>query len=122
MGYKKLDNELYEKWDEILENLRVNYDISMPAFKTFIKILKIYSISGHHLTVLIDNDNYGSNKSFIEKKYHTFLQVSIEEITGIHYEITYISKNEVKDNTPVENYSREISKTRNHGYSRSARL
>lgn len=116
MGYKRLNNELYDKWDEILENLRVNYDISMPAFNTFIKKLKVYSISDHHLTVLIDDDRIGSNKSFIEKKYHTFLQVSIEEITGIHYEITYISKNETENDTPVENFSKQISKKRNHPF------
>lgn len=110
-----MNNELYDKWNEILENLRVNYDISMPAFNTFIKKLKVYSISDQHLTILIDDDRIGSNKSFIEKKYHTFLQVSIEEITGIHYEITYISKNEVEE-TPAENFSKKVDKKRNHPF------
>lgn len=101
-----MKNELYEKWDEILDNLRVNYDISMPAFNTFIKKLKVYSISDHNLTVLIDDARIGSNKSFIEKKYHAFLQVSIEEITGVHYEITYISKSETEQTDPVEMISK----------------
>ena len=55
MGYFEVENELYEKWDEILENMRVNFDISDPAFNTFIKILKVHSISGKNLTILIDD-------------------------------------------------------------------
>lgn len=97
MGYIRLDNVIYEKWDEILENLRINYEISEPAFNTFIKNLKIYSISGSKLTILIDDARIGSNKSFIEKRYSTFLQVSIEEITGDHYELSYISQNEIEE-------------------------
>lgn len=100
-GVLGLENELYEKWEEILENLRVNFDISDPAFNTFIKILKVYSISGNKLTVLIDDAKVGSNKSFIEKRYNTFLQVTIEEMTDIKYDIHYISKNEI-NNTPTE--------------------
>lgn len=100
-GVLGLENELYEKWEEILENLRVNFDISDPAFNTFIKILKVYSISGNKLTILIDDAKVGSNKSFIEKRYNTFLQVTIEEMTDIKYDIHYISKNEV-NNTPTE--------------------
>lgn len=116
MRYNRLNNELYDKWNEILENLRVNYDISMPAFNTFIKKLKVYSISDQHLTILIDDDRIGSNKSFIEKKYHTFLQVSIEEITGIHYEITYISKNEIEEKIPAEDFSKKIAKKGNRPF------
>ena len=79
MGYFEVENELYEKWDEILENMRVNFDISDPAFNTFIKILKVHSISGKNLTILIDDAKVGSNKSFIEKRYSTFLQVRLKK-------------------------------------------
>ena len=95
MGYLEVENELYEKWDDILEKMKVNFDISDPAFNTFIKILKVHSISGKNLTILIDDAKIGSNKSFIEKRYSAFLQVTIEEMTNIKYDITYISKNEI---------------------------
>lgn len=114
-GVLKLENELYEKWDEILENLRVNFDISDPAFNTFIKILKVHSISGKQLTVLIDDAKVGSNKSFIEKRYSTFLQVTIEEMTNVKYDIKYISKNEI-NNTPVENFANTTLKDKDHPF------
>lgn len=108
-----MENELYEKWEEILENLRVNFDISDPAFNTFIKILKVYSISGNKLTVLIDDAKVGSNKSFIEKRYNAFLQVTIEEMMNVKYDIHYISKNEI-DNTPAEDITSSTLKRKDH--------
>jgi chromosomal replication initiator protein len=107
-----LENELYEKWDDILENLRINFEISDPAFNTFIKILKVHSISGDKLTILID-DTKVANKNFIEKRYSTFLQVTIEEMTNVHYEISYISKDEVS-NTPVEPFQKNTSMPKEH--------
>ena len=101
-----MENELYEKWDEILEHLKITYNISEPAYKTFIKKLKIYSISDTNLTVLVDDFAVGNNISFIKQRYDVFLQVSIEEITGIHYDITYISKTNLdKESEPVRKKS-----------------
>ncbi len=86
-----MEDELYQRWDEILEYMKVNYDITDVSFRTFIKILSIYSIEGAKLTILIDDSSIGNSKSFIEKKYGSLLSVSIEELTGVHYDISYIS-------------------------------
>ena len=115
MGYLEVENELYEKWDDILEKMKVNFDISDPAFNTFIKILKVHSISGKNLTILIDDAKIGSNKSFIEKRYSAFLQVTIEEMTNIKYDITYISKNEI-NTTPVETFKNTSLPSKDHPF------
>jgi len=86
-----LENELYQRWEEILEHMKVSFDITDVSYRTFIKILSIYSVEGNTLTILIDDINIGNSKSFIEKKYNRFLSVAIEEITGIHYDICYLS-------------------------------
>ncbi len=86
-----MENELYQRWEEILEHMKVSFDITDVSYRTFIKILSIYSVEGNTLTILIDDINIGNSKSFIEKKYNRFLSVSIEEITGIHYDICYLS-------------------------------
>lgn len=85
------ENELYQRWDEILQHMKVNFDITDVSYRTFIKILSIYSVEDDKLTILIDDINIGNSKSFIEKKYNRFLSVAIEEITGVHYEISYLS-------------------------------
>ena len=71
--------------------MKISFGISDVSFRTFIKKLSIYSINGNNLTVLIDDEGIGNSKSFIEQKYGLFLSVSIEEATGIHYDISYIS-------------------------------
>ena len=86
-----MENELYQRWEEILEHMKVSFDITDVSFRSFIKILSIYSVEGNTLTILIDDINIGNSKSFIEKKYNRFLSVAIEEITGIHYDICYLS-------------------------------
>ena len=42
MRYKVLENELYERWDEILERMKVDFDISDVSYRTFIKKLSLY--------------------------------------------------------------------------------
>lgn len=100
-----MDNELYQKWDEILEHMKVSFDITDVSYRTFIKILTIYSIEDDKLTILIDDINIGNSKSFIEKKYNRFLSVAIEEITGVHYNISYISLTalDAQNNNPAQN-------------------
>ncbi len=86
-----MENELYQRWEEILEHMKVSFDITDVSYRTFIKILSIYSVEDNKITILIDDINIGNSKSFIEKKYNRFLSVAIEEITGVHYELSYIS-------------------------------
>jgi len=71
--------------------MKVSFDITDVSYRTFIKILSIYSVEDNKITILIDDINIGNSKSFIEKKYNRFLSVAIEEITGVHYELSYIS-------------------------------
>ena len=101
MGYINLEQELRTKWDEILEYLKVNFEITDVSFRTFIKKLSVYSVAGNNLLVLIDDVGLGNVKDFIIKKYNLYLQVSIEEFTGVHFEIEYLSKMEL-ESSPKE--------------------
>ena len=78
-----MKNELYEKWDDILENMKTEFEISAPIYRTFVKTLSIYHVEGNKLTVLIDDVKIGNSKSFVEQRYSLFLAISIEEFTGI---------------------------------------
>lgn len=107
-----MENELYQRWDEILEHMKVNFDITDVSYRTFIKILSIYSIEDTHLTILIDDINIGNSKSFIEKKYNRFLSVAIEEITGIHYEISYLSLTALDEQSKNRDHKKNVQKIR----------
>ena len=69
-----MENELYQRWEEILEHMKVSFDITDVSYRTFIKILSIYSVEGNTLTILIDDINIGNSKSFIEKNITGFCQ------------------------------------------------
>lgn len=68
-----MKNELYEKWDDILENMKTEFEISAPIYRTFVKTLSIYHVEGNKLTVLIDDVKIGNSKSFVEQRYSLFL-------------------------------------------------
>lgn len=90
-----LENELYQRWDEILNHMKDEFNISDVTFRTFIKILSVYSVQDKNLTILIDDVKIGNSQSFIEQKYGVFLSVTIEELIGIQYDITYLSLSEL---------------------------
>ena len=52
MRYKVLENELYERWDEILERMKVDFDISDVSYRTFIKKLSLYGVIDNAITTL----------------------------------------------------------------------
>ena len=56
-----MENELYERWDDILERMKIDFDISDVSFRTFIKKLSLYGVENNLITVLIDDTSIGSN-------------------------------------------------------------
>ena len=108
-----MENELYERWDEILERMKVDFDISDVSYRTFIKKLSLYGVKDNTITILIDDTSIGSNsKQFIEQKYNTFLSVAIEEVTNVHYELTYISLTELDAKNSTNMPEKEEKKVR----------
>ncbi|MFA9463439.1 MAG: chromosomal replication initiator protein DnaA [Velocimicrobium sp.] len=86
-----------EKWEEILEYLKIEHGISDVSFKTWIQPLKIYSVIGNIITIAIDDGKLGNSKKFIVNKFSLPLKVSIEEITGEEYELEFQLSSELKE-------------------------
>ena len=114
-----MKNELYEKWDDILENMKTEFEISAPIYRTFVKTLSIYHVEGNKLTVLIDDVKIGNSKSFVEQRYSLFLAISIEEFTGIQYDISFVSRSELgqqKTDDPEKKEKKHNNPTINSKY------
>ncbi len=92
-----MKDTMIEKWDEILEYMKVEHDISEVSFRTWIQPLEVYSINNDIITILIDDNKLGNSKKFIVNKFSIPLKVSIEEITGKEYELEFILASELKD-------------------------
>ena len=74
-------NIVAEKWDEILQTVKIEYDLSNISFITWIKPLKLYSVEGNVVTILVPSEQVGLN--YINKRYKLPLQVVICEYMGI---------------------------------------
>ena len=88
-------NIVAEKWDEILQTIKIDHDLSDISFDTWLKPLKVYSVEGNIVTILVPSEQVGLY--YINKKYKLPLQVTISELTGIdRCEVQFILSDDVK--------------------------
>ncbi|SHO54271.1 chromosomal replication initiator protein DnaA [Anaerocolumna xylanovorans] len=90
-------NEVQEKWDEILEYLKIEHCVTDVSFKTWLLPLKVYSVKGNLITISIDDKMIGpDSKNFISRKYGIPLKVSITEIMNHNYDIEFILESQIE--------------------------
>ena len=86
--------KIIEKWDEILNTVKKEYEISEVSFDTWLRPLEVYAIEGNTLYILVPSEQMAL--SYISKKYLAPLRVAIIEITEIEYEIKFILPEDTK--------------------------
>lgn len=104
-----------KNWDQILEKVKEDYEITNVAFNTWLKPLKIYSVEDNKITLLVTNESIAV--TLIRKKYALPLQVVIEEMTGVPYEIDFVMQGQVpqkKAASPLSKKPNGIQKEENH--------
>ena len=74
-------NKVVEKWDEILQIVKTEHDLSDVSFNTWLKPLTVYQVEGNVVTIIVPSEQVGLN--YISKKYKLPLQVTISEVTGM---------------------------------------
>ncbi|MEE3482093.1 MAG: chromosomal replication initiator protein DnaA, partial [Lachnospiraceae bacterium] len=82
-----------EKWDEILDTLKAEYDIKEMLFNTWLKPLKVGSVTDSTLTLIYPiKTSLATNKDFVVKyiteHYGLQLNMVVSDITGKSYEIS----------------------------------
>ena len=92
-----------KNWEAILEMLENDFEIKPVLFTTFIKPLKVYDETDDTVVILLDDDVYQHNDSYVKEKFYAFIKNSIEAVTGKSYNLNFISKED------VENYDTEKS-------------
>ena len=88
-------NIIYEKWDEILETVKKEHELSDVSFKTWLKPLQIHKIEDLVVTILVPSQQVGLN--YISKKYALPLKVTISELTGEDYDIKFVLPEDIQD-------------------------
>ncbi len=87
--------KVIEKWDEILNTVKKEHELSDVSFDAWIRPLEVFNIEGNKLYILVPSEQMGL--SYITKKYYLPLKVAIAEITGIEYDIEFILPEQAKD-------------------------
>ena len=86
-------NLIYTKWDEILEYMRTDLEMTTLSFNTWIEPLKIHSIEGGVLKILVEMDGA---VEYLEKKYKVYLQGAIIDVIDQKYEIEFVTKQQAE--------------------------
>ena len=95
---RRLCNEFNEeKWDEILEHLRIEHNVTDVSFRTWLLPLKVHEVKEHFINISIDDKMIGpDSKNFISRKYGIPLKVSIAEVMNETYDIEFVLESEIK--------------------------
>ena len=105
---------LKEKWNDILNYLKEEYEISDVSFDTWLLPLEVYSLEqpGNTIKIIVPDANF---LGYIKKKYSVMLKVSIEEVTGIKCDTVQflVEEDIVPEQTPgyqlIQNTANAIS-------------
>lgn len=79
---------LKEKWEEILQTVKKEHDMTDIAFNTWLKPLELHSVTNGRAYILVTGERIGLN--YMNKHYYLPIKVAIAEITGTEYEIEFI--------------------------------
>lgn len=85
---------IYEKWEQILQFVKEEHDISQVSFDTWLKPLEICTIKDGKLYILVPSAQLGVK--YIARKYELPIKVAITEMTGMEYELIFILPEQAK--------------------------
>ncbi|HIT06446.1 MAG TPA: chromosomal replication initiator protein DnaA [Candidatus Scybalocola faecipullorum] len=98
-------NIIKEKWDEILELMKIEHDISEAAFNTWVKALYVHSVRGSKVYVTI-KDELATGIDYVIKKYKIPLQVAMCEVLDCQLDVDIVAPDAIvemtQDTKPVQ--------------------
>ena len=102
------------KWDEILKYLISEYNITEVSYNTWLKPLKVYDVSDHVITILINDERIGPPSiNIIRNKYELLLKVPVEEILNEPFELKFVLASQI--GSMEKKVSPIVSKKKNSG-------
>jgi len=80
--------KVIEKWNQILDTVKKEHEISDISFDTWMRPLEIYAVEEKTIYILAPFEQMAL--SYIQKKYYLPLKVAIGEVIGEEYDIQFI--------------------------------
>jgi chromosomal replication initiator protein len=91
-------NEIKDRWNEIKEIIRKEYDLTEVSFKTWIAPLKFYKVEDDIVSIMIPSEQAHLLK-YIHNKYYICFKATISELMEHDYDIVFIGESDAVDNT-----------------------
>ena len=98
-------NEIKDRWNEIKEMIRDEYDLTAISFNNWVKPLQFYKVENDIVTILIPSAQARLLK-YIQKNYYFCFKATISELMNHEYDVIFIAEedaaaeeNETEDNT-----------------------
>ena len=103
-------NEIKDKWDEIKEIVRREYDLTEISYNTWIAPLKLHTIENNIVTILIPSEQAHA-LNYISNKYKSYFQVTISELMNHTYDISFLLEKDTDTdaNSEMSTVSKGIS-------------
>ncbi len=103
-------DSIKEKWDEIKETIRKEYEFTDVSYDTWIKPLRFYDVKDNVVIIMIPSDQAHA-LNYISSKYKNFFKVIVSEMMDHTYDISFILEKEAMEQ---EEKSKSKAKPSNH--------
>ena len=84
-----------EKWDEVLNTLKQDDNISEVAYTTWIKYFRPYKVQGNTFLIFIDKNYLIVPVEWFDKKYQKILNAIIKNVVGVDLDVKFIVPEEL---------------------------
>lgn len=102
-----------EKWEEIKETIRKEYELTDVSYDTWIKPLSFYDVRDNVVIIMIPSDQAHA-LNYISSKYKDFFKVIISEMMNHTYDITFMLEKEVMNEKKNTNAIEKVSGSINY--------
>ena len=95
-GDTDIMDSIKEKWDEIKDTIRKEYELTDVSYDTWIKPLRFYDVKDNVVIIMIPSDQAHA-LNYISSKYKNFFKVIVSEMMNHTYDISFILEKEAVD-------------------------
>ncbi len=87
-------NTVVDKWVEILNFFKNEFDVSDVSFNSWIQPLEVYAVENGVVSLLFKENS--SMIEYLNKKYYLMLKVSIQEITHADLDVEFVTPEDLE--------------------------
>ena len=115
-------NEIKDRWNEIKEIIRDEYDLTAISFNNWVEPLQFYKVENDIVTILIPSAQARLLK-YIQKNYYFCFKATISELMNYEYDVVFIAEDDVIAEQKGDTIkSRQSKKNKNNTINETANL